>query len=122
MAQSKAIAGTAYISIDGKQYTLAGKCNVKPAEVVREGLVGLGGVAGFKETPVIPSIEIELFGTEDTSFLAMNKITDATITVELVNGRSYVLRNAWQSGEIDHDAAEGKGTVTFQGKKMEEMQ
>jgi len=121
MAASKAIAGTAYLTIDGKQFTLGGKCTVKPADVVREGKTGLSGVAGYKESPKIPSIDIELFVDQDTSMLDMNKITDATVTVELVDGRAYVLRNAWQSGDLEHDVAEGTATVTFEGKKMEPM-
>jgi hypothetical protein len=120
MAQQKPIAGTAYFKVNGRQYSLAGKITVKPAAVNREGLVGLSGVAGFKETPVIPSIEIELFADQDTSVLGLNKITDETVTAELVSGMTYVLRNAWQSGDLDHDGAEGKVSVTFQGKTMEE--
>jgi hypothetical protein len=60
------IAGVAYIKVDGKQYTLAGSMTIALARVSREGLVGLSGVAGYKETPRVPFIEVELYADENT--------------------------------------------------------
>jgi len=109
------IAGTAYIKVDGNQYTLAGTLTVSPDILTREGLAGLSGVAGYKETPRVPFIEGEFFATENLSLPALQAITNATVTAELANGKTYVLRNAWTAGARELNAAEGTVSVRFEG-------
>ncbi len=117
----KRIAGKAYVKVDSKQYTLAGSLTVMVDEEEREGLVGLSGVAGYKETPLIPFIEAEYFATDELSLKDIGKITDATVTAELANGKTYVLRNAWSSGSRELDGAEGTLTIKFEGISGEEI-
>ena len=109
------IAGTAYVKVDGKQYTLAGSLTVSPSSILREGLAGLSGVAGFKETPRVPFIEGEFYTTEGVSLPELERVTNATVTAELANGKVYVLRNAWHSGAVELNAAEGTFTARFEG-------
>lgn len=109
------IAGTCYIKVDGAQYTLAGSLTVSIDSVTREGLAGLSGVAGYKESPRVPYIEGEFYATEDVSIPALQAITDATVTAELANGKTYVLRNAWRAGALELNAAEGTFTLRFEG-------
>jgi hypothetical protein len=109
------IAGTAYVKVDGDQYTLAGTLTVSPAAVTREGLAGLSGVAGYKEMPRVPFIEGEFYMTTGVSLPAIEAITNATITAELANGKVYVLRNAWHAGAIEANAGEGTFTARFEG-------
>ncbi len=111
------IAGVAYFKVDGRQFTLAGSLTVSPASVTREGLAGLSGVAGYKETPRVPFIEGEFYTTENTSLKEIEAITNATITAELANGKVYVLRNAWHAGAIEANASEGTFTARFEGQE-----
>ena len=46
---------------------------------------------------------------------------DVTVTVELANGKVYVLRNAWTSTAREFKAADGQATVRFEGMAAEEM-
>ncbi|MEH6630163.1 MAG: phage tail tube protein [Halopseudomonas aestusnigri] len=117
----KRIAGTAYVKVDGNQYTLSGSLTVSIDEAEREGLVGLSGVAGFKEMPRVPFIEGEFFTTDEMNLKDVEAITDATVTAELANGKTYVLRNAWTAGAREVDAAEGNVTIKFEGISGEEM-
>jgi hypothetical protein len=109
------IAGTAYVKVDGAQYTLAGTLTVSTDSFTREGLAGLSGVAGYKEMPRVPFIEGEFYTTPDVSLPALEAVTNATVTAELANGKTYVLRNAWSAGAREVNAAEGTFTLRFEG-------
>ena len=115
------IAGTAYVKADGKQYTLGGSLTVSVNEFTREGQAGLSGVAGYIEKPKVPYIECEMLTTKEFSSQELEGITDATITAELVNGKTYLLSNAWQAGDIEINAAEGTTTIRFEGMKGKEL-
>lgn len=118
---NKMIAGTAYIKVDGKQYTLGGSLNVSINEFTREGLAGLSGTAGYKETPHVQSIEGEFYTTNEFSVKELSNIKNATITAELANGKTYILSEAWQSGDIEVDAAGGTCTIKFEGMRGREI-
>lgn len=117
MAAQKSIAGTAYIKVDSKQYTLGGSLTYSLNNVTRTGISGLSGVAGFTEAAHIPYIEGEFFTTEEFDIMELANITSATVTVELVNGKIISLEQAWQSGDIEPDASAGTCTIRFEGIK-----
>lgn len=118
---SKRIAGTAYIKADGKQFSLGGTLTVSIDENDREGISGLSGVAGFKETPRVPFIEGDFLTTDELSVTELRKMIDVTVTAELANGRTYVLRNAWCAKAVEINASEGTASVRFEGMKGEEV-
>jgi len=120
MAEKK-IAGTAYLKVDGKQYTLAGKMNVSPSPIEREGKVGLSGPAGYKEMPRIPFCEADLHTTDDLSVADLDAITEATVKVELANGSIYVFREAWTTAAHEIDGAEGQVSVRFEAMEAQEL-
>lgn len=115
------IAGVCYLKVDGNQYALRGGLKVSPDDIQREGLAGLDGVHGYKEKPRVPSITATITDTGGLSLEALRSVTDATITAELANGKTYVLRNAWAKAGHELDADEGQVSVTFEGMKCEEM-
>ncbi len=115
------IAGTAYVKADGVQYTLAGRLTVSPSNTEREGLAGLSGPAGYKETPRIPFVEGDVHTTADLKIADLEQITDATIKVELANGKIYLLREAWCTSALEIDASEGTVGVRFEGMEGKEL-
>ncbi len=117
----KAIAGTAYIKVDGQQFDLRGNLKVNISPVEREGKAGLDKVHGFTEKPVVPYIEGDFGDRGDLSITDLQSITDATVTAELVNGKNYLLRNAWVATAIELDGGEGQFTVKFEGVEGEEL-
>ena len=118
---NNAIAGTAYVKVDGEQYTLGGSFSVSPATVIREGVTGLSGPAGWTETPRVPFVEGDGLTTEGFSAKKLEGIRNATVTVELVSGRTYVLNEAWQAGDITIDTAAGTVSLRFEGMNCVEM-
>lgn len=121
MPAQRQIGGIAYVKVDGKQLTLEGKLTVAITKVTREGKAGASGVAGYTETPRVPSIEGTFFKTAAVSIDELQAITDATVQVELNDGSIYVLRNAWQAGDIDVDAIAGTFDLKFEGMDGEEI-
>lgn len=115
------VAGTAFIKVDGQQLALAGSLTVDPTLVEREGLTGLSGVVGYKENNMVPSIEMEVFVTQDTNLKVLKDATDVTVTAELANGKVFSLRNAWLASRIAMNAAEGTASLKFEGHQMEEV-
>ncbi len=116
-----AIGGTAYLKIDGDQKTLAGSWSVSPTTTVKTGVTGLSGFAGHTEAPRVPYMEGSLIDTGSLSIKDLEAIADATITVELVNGKTFVGQEMFLAGEPSEDAATGEVSVRFEGKNIEEM-
>lgn len=118
---AKKIAGTAYIKVDGKQYALRGNMTVSPSKSEREGIAGMDGVHGFKEMPRVPFIECDITDGADVSLPDMQAHDNVTVTAELLNGKTYVLREAWVVGPLDLDAAEGQFTIRWEGMSCDEI-
>ena len=110
------IAGTCFVSVDGVQLELGGKVSLSLDASEKEGLAGLSGVAGYKETPRVPYIDIECFVPNDFPMSKLTSGDDMTITADLANGTSGVLSGAWLAGATEVDAAEGKTNLKFEGK------
>lgn len=115
------IAGTAFFKLDGTQYSVEGTLNVQPMSVMREGRVGLSGITGYSERPMIPFIEVEVTKTPELSMKDIERVRDSTITGEAADGTTYVLRNAWFAGETSLDLGEGKATLRFEGLECVEV-
>lgn len=111
----KRIAGVCYVKVDGGQISVAGNVTVSIMATEKEGLSGLSGVAGFKETPRVPSIEVEAHHVPEFDMASLEAMTDGTITAELANGKTAVLSGAWLAGTVDFSASDGTGTLKFEG-------
>lgn len=114
------VGGTAFVKVDGDQLALEGTLTVDSFDTEREGLSGLSGVVGYKETPRVPSIEVSAFLTSKTNLETLQKVVDGTVTAELANGKVYTLRNAWLAGAPAINGADGTMTIKFEGMKMEQ--
>lgn len=120
MAQNR-VAGIAYVKWDGRQIAARGKWKSNILPTKREGIAGQDGVHGYKEMPRVPMISGDVTYVEGSSIEELHKITDATITLELANGKTHVLRNAWHSDESEVDSEEGSFPVKFEGISGEEI-
>lgn len=121
MSSLHRVAGTSYVKVDAGQLALRGSHTIRPAAFTREGIAGLDGVHGYKETPRIPSIEVEVTLTRDLSVKKVAGLTNVTVTSELANGRVFVLSQAWQAGDLDLNAVEGSVTIRFEGMSCREI-
>lgn len=118
---NRRIAGVAYLKVNGTQYPLRGNFTVMPSKNERTGIAGQDAVHGFKEIPVVPYVEGDLSTTAGLSIEALDAITDASVTAELANGKTYLLRNAWTAGTRSIDTTEGVVGIRFEGLSCEEI-
>lgn len=117
----KRIAGTCFVTYDGKALQIAGNVTISPEEIDRQSLTGLSGVAGFSETPRAAFIEVEAFTIPETDVQEISRATDITVTAELANSQVWTIRNGWKAGTSDMSASEGTTTIRFEGPKCERV-
>jgi hypothetical protein len=51
----------------------------------------------------------------------LEAITNATVTAELINGRTYVLSQAWTKGPLEINTHDGQFRIRFEGVSCIEM-
>ena len=113
-------AGILYAKIDGTQRNVKGSWTYNVGAVKREAIVGADGVHGYKEMPQVPRIEGEITDASDLSLAELTGIEQATITLELANGKTFVLRDAWYAADGDVGTEEGNVQIRFEGMSAEE--
>lgn len=120
MAQNR-IAGLIALKVNGEQMLAKGNFTYNLGKPMREAIVGSDTVHGYKETPQVPFIEGEISDRSDISLETLVQTTDATVTLELGNGKVIVLREAWFAGEGTGNSEEGNVAVRFEGKSASEI-
>ena len=121
MASAKLLAGTAYLSVDGANYLLAGEFSYNPSRVTRETLVGMDGIHGFSEKPRAGEIKGKIRDYGNLTIADINAMTNVTVTVELANGKVIVGRNMWTVEDQTADGTEATVDVTWQGQIVQEI-
>jgi len=115
------IAGTAWFKSDGAILPLKGNFTVSPSPVERAGIAGQDYVHGFSELPRVPYIEGDVSTTVDLSTEAIVAMVNVTITAELANTHTYVLKEAWFAGPQDINTREGQMRIRFEGTSCDEL-
>lgn len=115
MAESKKMAGTCYIKVDGEQLAVEGSVEIPLTTVVRETKIGSTGVVGYGETPRAPYVKCSAFLTADFPIDKISSSDDMTVTAELANGWVYTLSQAWLVGEISGSMSDGTTSLEFNG-------
>jgi len=115
------IAGVAYVKYDGRQLPIKGSWEVGFHKLKREGISGQDRVHGYKEMPAVPFLKGDISSTAEVSLPVLLAITDATVTLEAANGKTYVLRNAWTADEYTLQTEDGKIAVKFEGMDIDEI-
>ncbi|MEO6116916.1 MAG: phage tail tube protein [Pseudolysinimonas sp.] len=93
------IAGTAYVTIDGKSYQLVGELSYRPTQLTMETVKGMDGIHGAKGTPEAGMIKGKFRDGGTVSVQALGNATDVTVVAELANSKTVVGRNMWRTGE-----------------------
>jgi hypothetical protein len=115
------LAGTAFISVDGQTYMLAGDLGYSPSGVTRETLTGQDRVHGYSEKPKQGSISATLRDSGGLSVKSFNAMTNVTVTLELANGKTVLGRNMWTVEAQEVKTAEGTFEVKWEGFSVEEV-
>ncbi len=114
------LAGTAYVSVDGTTYMLAGDLAYNPSKVTRETLTGQDGVHGYAEKPHPGSISGTFRDAGDLTVADFNAMTNVTVVAELANGKTVVGRGMWTVDAQEVKTAEGTFEVKWESKDVKE--
>ncbi len=120
---AKPLGGRVFLKIDGEQLSVLGNITSNVGQTVtRETVTGTDGVHGYTEKPVAPFIQCDLTERAEFPLSMISAVNDATITAELADGRSLLLRNAFQVGDVERNPEGGSlGSVRFEGLSGEEV-
>lgn len=114
------VGGIIDFSVDGRRYKAKGNFTYNIGAPKREGIAGADTVHGYKETVQVPFIEGEITDELDLSLEKFVMIKDATVKLELANGKLINLYQAWYAHEGTGESEEGKIPVRFEGMTAKE--
>jgi hypothetical protein len=121
MAGKNRIGGIIALKVNGDIYFAKGNFTYNLGKPKREGVVGADTVHGYKETPQVPFVEGEITDRNELSLEDLVTLDDATITLELSNGKVITLSEAWYAGEGTGNTEEGNIACRFEGMNAEEV-
>jgi hypothetical protein len=109
--------GLLAVKVDGVSYSGVGNFTFNIGKPLRAPLLGSTGVDGYSETPQAAFIAGEFRDGENVDLEALVGTSDATVTLELANGKTFVLANAWFEGDGTGNSQEGNFAVRFSSDK-----
>jgi hypothetical protein len=121
MSGKNRVGGLIALKIDGDLVKAKGNFTYNLGAPKRDGVIGADVVHGYKEVVQIPFIEGEITDHRGMSLEALILTDEATITLELANGKVIVLREGWYAGEGTGNTEEGNVAVRFEGLSAEEI-
>ncbi len=113
--------GTIQFSVDGVLQDAKGSFSYNLGRPKREAIVGADAVHGYMEKPQVAFIEGEITDRGSLDLAALQGVTNASVTLELANGKVIALRDAWYAAEGTGHTEEGNVEVRFEGISAEEV-
>lgn len=121
MSDPNLLAGTAYVTIDGRSFSIVGEGTYRPSGGKRETLSGQDGVHGYSEMPQAGKISWKGRDSSAVNIAALNEASNVTVVLELANGKVVVGRNMWRVGDpIEVNTEDGTFSVEFNGLDVKE--
>lgn len=116
------IHGRATIRVNGQVYETDDDATLRPGGIKNNDRM-TGQKFYYNQTAISAQVTCKVPVTKDTSLRALQEIADAEITFESDTGKTWIIRNAAQTGEIELSggADGGKVELTFNGEAGEEM-
>jgi hypothetical protein len=121
MASSKRRGGIIFVKVNGDLQQAKGSWSYNLGKPKREPIVGADGVHGFKETPQAAYIEGKITDRGTLDLASLVQVQDATVTLELANGKVIMLSEAWWGGDGTVSTEEGEIEARFDGITAEEL-
>ena len=115
------VSGTLFVRIDGVQRDAQGSWTYNLGQPKREAVIGPDRVQGYMEKPQVAFIEGEVTDQRDLDLVELQNLVDSTLTLELANGKTIVLRNAWYAADGNVGAEQANIQIRFEGLSGEEL-
>jgi hypothetical protein len=109
------VAGQCYLKINGNQYNLREGLNLSLDKEEGESIVGQDQYHGIMIKPKVCFIEGVITDTFELNIKEFSAFRDVTVTVELANGKTGMLRQANQIKALELETETGKIAFRFEG-------
>ena len=110
------VGGILFVKVNGVQFKAkATSFTYNLGKPVKTGVVGIDGTHGYKEMPTQAFMEGTITDDSALDVEALIGQSDATVTMELANGKVFVLRKAWFASQTDITTEEGEIPFRFEG-------
>lgn len=113
--------GLRALIIDGTRVDVRGNAEYSLGGEMRTGVAGLDGVHGYSVEHQVPYIQCTLSDRGDLKVKDLRAVREATVTVQLENGKAVALRGAWAAGEFGQNPQTGEITARFEGLSAVEV-
>jgi hypothetical protein len=107
-------AGPYWVWINGALLEAKGACTIQPGVMKNDAIVGAASIHGYKQTVQVASIEFAITDRSDLDTIALRNTSNATIIVELNNGKRWLVQDAWYAGEGTMTTEEGEIGARFE--------
>ncbi|MDL2306625.1 phage tail tube protein [Desulfovibrio sp. OttesenSCG-928-C06] len=114
MAGQNRRAGRIYLKIDGALQDAKGSFSYNLGYDKNDGIIGADGVHGYKSTVQVAYIEGVITDRSTLNLAALAQQDDITVTLDLANGKTIVLSEAWFAGEGTVTTEEAEITVRWE--------
>ena len=120
-SSKRRVGGIIFVKVDGALLQAKGDFSYNIGEPKKEAVVGQDAVHGFKEEPQVAMIEGSITDNQELDLQALQSTVDATVTLELANGKLIVLREAFYASDGNVSTNEGEIEFRFEGISGEEV-
>lgn len=121
MAKQQRIGGTVFLKRNGQLLKVKPGATYSLGKPMREAVLGADAIHGYSEKPQTPYIEATISDGPDVDLEALQAADDDTITLELINGKTVVLRNAWAAGQWTVNTDTGEISARWEGLSAAEV-
>lgn len=108
------VGGQIFVKVDGRQVAAKGNWTYNIGNPKNEMVGGADGIHGHTSMPQASKIEGTITDTAEEDVDAVTQIDGETITLELANGKTFVMREAVFTGDGDNTTEQGEVPVTFE--------
>ena len=113
------IAGYLTLQMNGEIYNAVGSFTYNVGSPKREVLMGPDRIHGYKELPQVGFIEGEIRDSTDLDIAALTTIKGATATLQLANGKTFLLKDAVYTADGNVQTDEANIQLRLEGKGEE---
>jgi hypothetical protein len=111
---NRRLAGITRATVNGAPLALT-EFAWSPGGVKRETLSSMSGIDGYSEMPKAPYISGKFRDGQSISLAGFNALTDATVVLQLANGKQIVGHGLWNTGETEVAGTEATFDFKFEG-------
>lgn len=114
------IGGVVYIKADGQTVVAKGDSfSYNTGKLKKEMVKGTDRVHGYKSMTQVPFIDGATTDLPNVNTEDLKDIADATVVLELNNGKTVILRNAVYAADGESTTEEGEIQLRFEGLSCE---